>query len=81
MLRKVFSRLTHFFDYVLHRHDVENGLQDERRSGFEMMAERHVKSGMSLAEARGLTRIEFDGLDSERKKRPIEGTLADWASS
>ncbi|HEY3936662.1 MAG TPA: ABC transporter permease, partial [Bryobacteraceae bacterium] len=72
MFRKTFTRLTHLFAYLFHRREVENGLDDELRSSFEMMAERRIAQGLSPDEARRLTRMEFEGLD-QLKERVRDG--------
>ena len=76
MLRQALSRLTHFLKYLFHRRRIEDDLDEELRSSFDMLVDQHVASGMSLTEAYRTVRIEFEGLDQvkERTRDSLMGT-------
>ncbi len=67
MLRKAFTYLTYFFDYLFHRREVEHNLDEELRSSFEMLVDRRVSQGISPAEARRLTQLDFEGLEQTKE--------------
>ena len=68
MLRQAFSGLTHFFENLFRRGEVEDGLDEELRSSFDMLVERRVERGMPLSDARRLTRLEFEGMEQVKER-------------
>jgi putative ABC transport system permease protein len=63
----MFSRLRHLFEYLFRRRRLENDLDEELRSSFEMIAGRFAASGMSPAQARRAARLEFGGLEQVKE--------------
>jgi putative ABC transport system permease protein len=61
-------RLACLFEYLFRRRRLENDLDEEVRSSFEMMVDQFVARGMSLAEARRVARIEFEGLEQVKER-------------
>ncbi|MBZ5624545.1 MAG: permease prefix domain 1-containing protein, partial [Acidobacteriia bacterium] len=55
----MFRRLRHLFDYLFRRSRLEDELDEEVRSSFEMLADRFAARGMPLAAACRAARIEF----------------------
>src|SRR3954454_3660745 len=70
----MFRRLKHVCDYLFRRRRVEDELDEELRSSFEMIVDRNVTRGMSGSEARRAARIEFEGL--EQVKESVRDRLA-----
>jgi predicted permease len=70
----MFGRLRHTFEYLFRRRRVEDELDEELRSSFEMVVDRYRASGMSSAEARRTARIDFEGV--EQVKESIRDGLA-----
>jgi putative ABC transport system permease protein len=64
----VTRRLTHLFEYLFRRRRLEDDLDEELRSSFEMIVDRFVARGMTQAEARRAARIEFEGLEQVKEK-------------
>jgi putative ABC transport system permease protein len=56
-------RLRSVFNYLLRRRQFEETLDEELRSSFEMIVDRHVARGMSREEGRRAARIEFEGVE------------------
>ncbi len=67
MFKRAFTYLKYFFDYLVHRREVEQNLDEELTSSFEMMVDRRVSQGNSPAEARRLTQLEFEGLEQTKE--------------
>ena len=61
-------RLRHLFDYLFRRRRLEDELDEEVDSSFDMMVDRFVAGGMSLPEARRAARIEFEGVEQVKEK-------------
>ena len=70
----MFRRLAHIFEYLFRRRRLEDDLDEELRTSFEMIVDRFVASGMSPAQARREARIEFEGL--EQVKEEVRDRLA-----
>lgn len=67
-------RLRHLFEYLFRRRRLEDGLDEELRSSFEMIVDRNVGRGLTPDEARRAARIEFQGL--EQVKESVRDGLA-----
>src|SRR5437870_402411 len=61
-------RLVHLLEYLFRRRRLEDDLDEELRSSFEMMVDQFVARGMPLAEARRAAQLEFEGLDQVKEK-------------
>ena len=70
----MFRRLTRLFEYLFQNRRVEDELDEELRSSFEMIVDRFIALGVSPAEARRAARIEFEGL--EQVKENVRESLA-----
>lgn len=70
----MFRRFVHVFEFLLRRRRLEDDLDEELRSSFEMVAEQLVARGMNPVEARRLARLEFDGV--EQVKEEVRDGLA-----
>src|SRR5215831_11654965 len=68
----MFQRIGFLFKNLFRRRRVEEELDEELRSSFEMMIDQFVSAGMSPAEARRAAVLEFEGLD-QVKERSREG--------
>lgn len=70
-------RLAHLFAYFFRRRSLEDDLDRELRSSFELLVDRMVARGMSGAEARRAARIEFEGVEQvkERVRDGMAGSL------
>jgi hypothetical protein len=64
----MFRRLASMFEYLFRRRRLEEDLDEELRSSFEMVVDRFVASGMPLTEARRAARLEFEGLEQIKEK-------------
>jgi predicted permease len=73
----MFRRLACLFELFFRRPRLEDDLDEELRSSFEMIADRHVARGMTAARARRAARIEFEGL--EQVKENVRDCLVGWA--
>ena len=67
-------RLRYALEYLFRRRRLEDQLDEELRSSFEMIVERDIGRGMAPAEARRVARIEFEGL--EQVKDSVRDGLA-----
>ncbi len=70
----MFRRPAALFEYLFRNRRLEEDLDEELRSSFEIIVDEFVARGMSPAEARRAARIEFEGL--ERVKENVRGSLA-----
>src|SRR5262245_8127150 len=61
-------RLSFLLEYIFRRRRVEDELDEELRSSFDMMVDQHVARGMSLSEARRAARLEFEGVEQVKEK-------------
>lgn len=59
----MFRGLSQRFEYLFRRRRLEDDLDEELRSSFEMIVERFVALGMAPEEARRRARLEFEGLE------------------
>ncbi|MBZ5596094.1 MAG: ABC transporter permease [Acidobacteriia bacterium] len=64
----MFRRLGHLFEYFFRRRSLEDDLDEELRSSFEMVVDRFVARGIPLAEARRRARLEFEGLEQVKER-------------
>jgi putative ABC transport system permease protein len=62
------SHARHFLRRVLHRHRVEQELDDEVQAYFEMMTERGVAGGLSDNDARRAVRVKFEGPEQVKQR-------------
>jgi predicted permease len=63
----MFRRLTHLFEYLFRRRRLEDDLDEELRSSFDMIVDRFAARGMSPAQARRTARLEFEGLEQVKE--------------
>ena len=63
----MFRRFTHLFDYLFRRRRLEDDLDEELRSSFEMIVDRFAARGMPPAEARRAARLEFEGFEQVKE--------------
>lgn len=63
----MFRRLTHVFEYLFRRRRLEDDLDEELRSSFDMTVDRLIARGVPAAEARRLARLEFEGLEQVKE--------------
>ena len=63
----MFRRLNHLFAYLFRRRSLEDDLDEELRSSFDMIADRFAAQGMPSAEARRAARLEFEGLEQVKE--------------
>ena len=63
----MFRRLTHLCEYFFRRRRLEDDLDEELRTSFEMLVDRFTARGMSPAEARRAARLEFEGLEQVKE--------------
>ena len=68
MLRQVRRRLACLFESLFRRRRLEDDLDEELRSSFEMIVDQFVARGLPLTEARRAARLEFEGLDQVKEK-------------
>jgi predicted permease len=68
MFRRVFRRLACTLEYLFRRRRLEEDLDEELRSSFEMVVDQFVARGMPLTEARRVARLEFEGLEQVKEK-------------
>jgi putative ABC transport system permease protein len=64
----MFRRIAYLFEYVFRRRRLEDELDEELRSSFELMVDQFVSSGMRPDEARRAARLEFEGLDQVKER-------------
>jgi putative ABC transport system permease protein len=67
-------RIANLFQYFFRRRRLEDDLDEELRSSFEILVDRFTGRGMSPADARRAARIEFQGL--EHVKENVRDGLA-----
>ena len=70
----MFRRLANALEYLLHRRRLEDELDEELRSSFDMVVDRYVAAGLSSNEARRAARLEFEGV--EQVKEQVRDRLA-----
>src|SRR6266540_692042 len=72
-------RAKHLIDYFFRRHRLEEDLDEELRSSFEMVVEQFVARGMPLTEARRAARLDFEGLEQvkDRTRDGLVGSTLD----
>ena len=70
----MFRRIAALFEYLFRNRRLEEDLDEELRSSFEMIVDGFMARGMSPVEARRAARMEFEGL--ERVKENVRGSLA-----
>jgi predicted permease len=63
----MFRRLTHLCEYFFRRRRLEDDLDEELRTSFEMVVDRFTARGMSPTEARRAARLEFEGLEQVKE--------------
>ncbi len=63
----MFRRLACLFEWLFRRRRLENELDEELRSSFEMIVDRYVARGMPPVEARRAARLEFEGLEQVKE--------------
>lgn len=56
-------RLSNLFQFLFHRRKLEEDLDAELRSSFELIVDRNLARGMAPHEARRTARLEFESLD------------------
>jgi hypothetical protein len=64
----MFRQLRHLFDCLFRRRRLEDELDEELDSSFEMILDRFVARGLPFAEARRAARIEFEGVEQVKEK-------------
>jgi hypothetical protein len=64
----MFRRLTHLFQYLFRRRRLEDDLDEELRSSFDLVVDRFTARGMPAPEARRAARLEFEGLEQVKEK-------------
>src|SRR5258705_10397686 len=68
MLDCMLHRLRFLFEYVFRRDRMEDELDKELRSSYEMMVERLPARGVPVDEARRIAHIEFEGVELVKEK-------------
>ena len=68
MLRRVWLRFVWLLESLFRRRRLEDDLDEELRTSFEMIVERYVACGLLLDEAHRAARLEFEGLDQVKEK-------------
>ncbi len=56
------------FEFLLRRRRLEDDIDAELRSSFDMLVDRFLAQGMSPAEARRAARLEFEGMEQVKEK-------------
>src|SRR5580704_11814832 len=71
----MFRRLKLLFEFLLRRRRLEDDLDEELRSSFEIIVDRFVEQGRALPEARRAARIELEGFQllKERVRDELVG--------
>src|SRR5437016_4943100 len=64
----MFRRFACLYDYLFRRGRLEDDLDEELRSSFEMIVDRFVARGMPRDEARRAARLEFESVDQVKEK-------------
>jgi predicted permease len=60
-------RIPHFFAFLFRRRQLEDDLDEELRSSFEMIVDRLIAQGLPPAEARRRARLEFGGFEQVKE--------------
>src|SRR3954469_23964068 len=68
MFKAAIRWLTCLYKYLFDRRHLEDDLDEELRSSFDMLVDQHVARGMAAAEARRAVRLEFEGLEQVKEK-------------
>lgn len=63
----MFHRLAHLLASLFRRRQLEDDLDEELRSSFEMVVDRLVAQGLPPAEARRRARLEFGGFEQVKE--------------
>ena len=77
----MFHRFRYLFANFFRRRQLEDELDEELRSSFEMVVDRFVAQGIPPAEARRRARLEFDGLEQVKENvrdGMVGSTLQTW---
>ncbi len=61
-------RIIHLWEYLFRRLPLEDDLDEELRSSFDLIVDWFVAHGLSPAEARRAAQIEFEGLEQVKEK-------------
>jgi predicted permease len=61
-------RLRHIAAYVFRRRRLEDSLDEELRTSFELYVDRNIARGMSPDQARRAARIDFEGLEQVKER-------------
>jgi putative ABC transport system permease protein len=75
--RSWLKKLSFWLRVVLHRREVDQGLEDEIAYHVEAKTEEHIAKGMSPQEARRAARIELGGVE-QAKERVREARVGAW---
>ena len=70
----MFRRIANALHYLLRRRRLEDDLEEELRSSFEMVVDRYLAAGLSPSQARRAARIDFEGV--EQVKEQVRDRLA-----
>src|ERR1700722_8675501 len=62
------SRAASFFARLMHRERIEQDLDAEVKSYFEILADRYVARGLSREEAERKARVEYEGAEQVKEK-------------
>ena len=68
MIGQAFSWLNHLWKGIVHRRRLEDDLEEELRTSFDMLVEEQVARGVPLTEARRSVRLDFEGLTQTKEK-------------
>jgi len=60
-------RLSWLYRFLFHRRQIEQELDEELRSSFEMLVEQRIARGLSLEEARRATQLEFESMEQVKE--------------
>src|SRR5438105_584724 len=60
-------RLRHLFDHLFRRRRLEDQLDEELHSAFEMMVDKLIARGMTPEEAHRSARLDFQGLEQVKE--------------
>src|SRR5262249_44089485 len=63
----MFRRLACLFAYLFHRGRLEDDIDAELRSSFEMLVDRKIANGMSRPDALRAARLEFESIDQVKE--------------
>jgi len=76
----VFLRVANLWKYLFRRRRLEDELDEELRSSFDMTVERHIARGMRPSDARRAARIDFEGVE-QLKERVRDGLAGSGIST